>query len=130
VISSKGQQLYKYKDNKKRIEIGDEYISVISGAMAGVVNQQNGTAKRARLENIEVAGKTGTAQVVALDSIKIKNKKYEHHAWFTSFAPANSPEIAVTVLVEHGGKGGAVASPIAKRVLESYFKLDSQYSLQ
>ena len=128
VISSKGQQLYKYKDNKKRIEVGNEYISVISGAMAGVVNQQNGTAKRARLENIEVAGKTGTAQVVALDSIKIKNKKYEHHAWFTSFAPANSPEIAVTVLVEHGGKGGAVASPIAKRVLESYFQLKSKNS--
>jgi len=66
--------------------------------------------------------------IVALDSIKIKNKKYDHHAWFTSFAPANSPEIAVTVLVEHGGKGGAVASPIAKRVIESYFQLKSKNS--
>jgi penicillin-binding protein 2 len=126
VISSKGQQLYRYQDSKKRIEVGDEYISVISGAMAGVVNQANGTAKGARLKNIKVAGKTGTAQVVALDSIKIKNKEYDHHAWFTSFAPANNPEIAVTVLVEHGGKGGAVASPIAKRVMESYFNLDTQ----
>ena len=130
VISSKGEQLYKYKENKKSIEVEDKYISIIRQAMIGVVNQDNGTAKGARLQNIEVAGKTGTAQVVALDSIKLKNKKYDHHAWFTSFAPANSPEIAVTVLVEHGGKGGAVASPIAKRVLESYFKLDSPDSLQ
>ena len=130
VISSKGEQVYKYKENKKSIEVEDKYISIIRQAMIGVVNQDNGTAKGARLQNIEVAGKTGTAQVVALDSIKLKNKKYDHHAWFTSFAPANSPEIAVTVLVEHGGKGGAVASPIAKRVLESYFKLDSPDSLQ
>ena len=67
VISSKGQQLYKYKNSKKRIEIGDEYISVISGAMVGVVNQQNGTAKLARLKNIEVAEKTCTEQFVALE---------------------------------------------------------------
>jgi penicillin-binding protein 2 len=126
VISSTGQQLYKYEDNKKRLEVKDDSISIISSAMAGVVNQNNGTARGSRLQSIEVAGKTGTAQVVSLDSVKIKNKKYDHHAWFTSFAPAKNPEIAVTVLVEHGGKGGAVASPIARQVMESYFGLDTQ----
>ncbi|NIT14020.1 MAG: penicillin-binding protein 2 [Candidatus Dadabacteria bacterium] len=121
VVSSSGEQLYAYEYNKKKIDVQDKSISIISEAMAGVVNQNNGTARGSRLREIEVAGKTGTAQVVALDSAKVKNKAYDHHAWFTSFAPANKPEIAVTVLVEHGGKGGAVASPIARRVLESYF---------
>ena len=47
--------------------------------------------------------------------------KYRDHAWFTSFAPAEKPEIVVTVLVEHGGHGGSAAAPIAKKVLERYF---------
>jgi penicillin-binding protein 2 len=49
--------------------------------------------------------------------------KYKHrdHAWFTSFAPAENPEIAVTVLVEHGGHGGSAAAPVAKKILERYF---------
>ena len=47
--------------------------------------------------------------------------KHRDHAWFTSFAPAEKPEIAVTVLVEHGGHGGSAAAPVAKKVLEKYF---------
>jgi penicillin-binding protein 2 len=47
--------------------------------------------------------------------------KYRDHAWFTCFAPAERPEIAVTVLVEHGLHGGSAAAPIAKAVLEKYF---------
>ncbi|HSG32429.1 MAG TPA: penicillin-binding protein 2 [Thermodesulfobacteriota bacterium] len=121
VVSNTGEQLYSYKDEIEQISVADNNISIISDAMAGVVNQQNGTARYARLPHIRVAGKTGTAQVVALDSAKLKNKKYDHHAWFTAFAPADNPEIAVTVLVEHGGKGGAVASPLAKKIIEAYY---------
>jgi penicillin-binding protein 2 len=72
-----------------------------------------------------VAGKTGTAQVVSLDS-QSDQKKHRDHAWFTSYAPAEDPEIAVTVLIEHGGKGGSVAAPIARKILEVYKTLKEE----
>jgi len=48
--------------------------------------------------------------------------RFRDHAWFTCFAPAGKPEIAITVLVEHGQHGGSEAAPIAKTILEEYFK--------
>jgi penicillin-binding protein 2 len=61
---------------------------------------------------IPVACKTGTAEFETLDKT---------HAWFTAFAPADKPEIAVTVLIENGGQGSDVAAPVAKKVMEKYF---------
>ena len=49
--------------------------------------------------------------------------KYRDHAWFVAFAPYEKPEIAVAVLVEHGGHGGAIAAPIAKKIFKKYFQL-------
>ena len=91
------------------------------------VNTRHGTATSAKMENITVGGKTGTAQVVRMAKFKSipesqLPRKYKDHAWFTCFAPAEKPEIAVTVLVEHSGHGGSVAAPIAKQMLEMYFK--------
>jgi penicillin-binding protein 2 len=50
--------------------------------------------------------------------------KYRDHAWFAAFAPVEDPQIAVIVLVEHGGFGAAAAAPIAKQVFEKYFQLE------
>ena len=102
-------------------------LALIREGLTGVVNGDHGTARRARIEGITVAGKTGTAQVVKLAQYKgLKEEnipyKYRDHAWFTCFAPAEDPEIAVTVLVEHGLHGGSEAAPIAKAVLEKYFE--------
>ena len=86
----------------------------------GVVN--DGTAKAARLPNIQVAGKTGTAQVVAIDRDNPKKKQArskEDHAWFVAYAPADDPQVAVAVLVEHGGHGGSEAAPLASRVIKA-----------
>uniref|UniRef100_UPI0040567529 penicillin-binding protein 2 n=1 Tax=Candidatus Electrothrix sp. TaxID=2170559 RepID=UPI0040567529 len=101
-------------------------LEVIKESLIEAVNGRRGTGRRAKLENIIVAGKTGTAQVVRLKQYKhLKEEdipyKYRDHAWFTCFAPAQHPEIAVTVLVEHGLHGGSVAAPIAKAVLKKYF---------
>ncbi|WP_339136589.1 MAG: penicillin-binding protein 2 [Candidatus Electrothrix sp. GW3-4] len=101
-------------------------LQIIKEGLIEAVNGRHGTARRTRLENITVAGKTGTAQVVRLKQYKhLKEEeipyKYRDHAWFTCFAPAERPEIAVTVLVEHGLHGGSAAAPIAKAVLEKYF---------
>ncbi len=107
------------------IPVDDEMLSIIRDAMTGVVNDPGGTGRRARLSDVTVAGKTGTAQVISLDS-QSDARSHRDHAWFTSFAPAEVPEIAVTVLVEHGGKGGAVAAPLAKKIIETYYNLKKE----
>ena len=72
-----------------------------------------------------MAGKTGTTQVISqekqIDSDDLEFR-FRDHAWFTSFAPVDDPQLVVTVFVEHGGHGGAVAGPIAKRLYERYFR--------
>jgi penicillin-binding protein 2 len=102
-------------------------LKLIRSGLVEAVNGRRGTGKPAKLENITVAGKTGTAQVVRLKQYKhLKEEdipyQFRDHAWFTCFAPAENPEIAVTVLVEHGLHGGSGAAPIARAVLEAYFK--------
>jgi penicillin-binding protein 2 len=112
-------------EENARIPVSEETISVIMKALKGVVNEPGGTGWASRMDNVEVAGKTGTAQVIALNSNSDKTS-HKDHAWFTSYAPADNPEIAVTVIVEHGGGGGAVAAPIVRRILETYFKLKEE----
>ncbi len=102
-------------------------LKIIREAMVDAVNSRHGTGRSARLKGITVAGKTGTAQVVRLRQFKHMREedvpyKYRDHAWFTCFAPAENPEIAVTVLVEHGMHGGSAAAPVARAVLQAYFK--------
>jgi len=104
-------------------------LEVIRKALRDVVNGPRGTGKRSRLKNIIVSGKTGTVQVVRMKSYEELEKedevpyKYRDHAWFVAFAPYEKPEIAVAVLVEHGGHGGATAAPIAQKVFKKYFQL-------
>lgn len=74
---------------------------------------ENGTGRRARIEGIKVAGKTGTAEV---------GKGKEPHAWFVAFAPAEDPEIAIAIVIENGGTGGKVAAPITRELIESFLK--------
>lgn len=103
-----------------------KFLPLIREGMLGVVQGDRGTARNVRIEGVTIGGKTGTAQVVRLEQYKhLKEEnipyKYRDHAWFTCFAPAEDPEIAVTVLVEHGLHGGSGAGPVAKAVLEKYF---------
>lgn len=75
---------------------------------------QSGTGAAAQIKGIEVAGKTGTAQV----------PKGKDHAWFVSYAPAEQPRLACAVVVEHGGHGGSVAAPIAHDLLALALGID------
>jgi len=102
------------------------YLALIRDGLTAAVNGPHGTGRVAKLDDVLVAGKTGTAQVVRLKQYRhLKEKdipyKYRDHAWFTCFAPADKPEIAVTVLVEHGLHGGSGAGPVARAILEAYF---------
>lgn len=127
VESPAGEILFQAKPVvKSRLGASPETIALVQKALAGVVSEEKGTGKAAQLPNIPVAGKTGTAQVVALErqkeEIKGKNRGLtENHAWFVAYAPASEPRVAVAVLIEHGGGGGEVAAPLARRVLQAAF---------
>lgn len=88
------------------------------------VNGTTGTARGARLDGYDVAGKTGTAQVISLDAAKAvagrTTRDLRHHGWFVFFAPKDNPQVAGVVFAEHGSTS-AVATPIAKHVLDTYF---------
>lgn len=104
----------------------DRYFNAIKLGMEGVVQGKHGTARNVAIDGLTIAGKTGTAQVVKLAQYRHLKEEdipylYRDHAWFTCYAPAEDPEIAVTVLVEHGLHGGSAAGPIARAVLKQYF---------
>lgn len=104
----------------------DRYFNKIQQGMEEVVQGKRGTARAVAIDGLRIAGKTGTAQVVRLAQYRnLKEEdipyKYRDHAWFTCYAPAENPEIAVTVLVEHGLHGGSGAGPIARALLNQYF---------
>jgi len=121
------EKVYEFRrTSDRRVDISPDNMALIKEALVGVVNEERGTGKRARIRGVRVAGKTGTAQVVKLDL----DKKYESeedipvefrdHSWFVAIAPAEDPRIAVAVLIEHGGHGGATAAPIAKDLIEAF----------
>lgn len=109
-----------------KVNAKPETFRLIKDALADVVTK--GTATRAKSSMVTIAGKTGTAQVAALRTGPEENipKKFRDHAWFVAFAPVESPRIAVAVLAEHMGHGGAAAAPLAKEVIETYMKLAPQ----
>jgi penicillin-binding protein 2 len=104
-----------------------EHLELIREGLLSAVNERKGTGWRARIRGVKVAGKTGTTQVVRLKvTEKLKPEetpeKLRDHAWFVGFAPYEKPEIAVAVVVEHGGSGGVVAAPIVRKVIKAYLK--------
>lgn len=96
-----------------RLPYRDSTMRLLRQAMVGVVEAQNGTGKLARIEGMEVAGKTGTAQ----------NPHGEDHSCFIAYAPADDPAIALAVIAENAGGGGAIAAPIAREVMKAYFRI-------
>ena len=103
-----------------------KYLALIREGMVEVIQGARGTARVARIEGINMGGKTGSAQVVRLEQYKhLKEEdipyKYRDHALFICFAPAEDPEIAVTVVAEHGLHGGSSAAPVARAVMQKYF---------
>ena len=87
-----------------------------------------GTAWRARLASVEVCGKTGSAQVVARPTKEQEEvpERLRAHAWFVGYAPGSDPRIALAVLVEHGGSGGAAAAPVAGEIIAQYLGLPAE----
>jgi len=102
----------------RRVNIRPETLEVVREGMLGVVD--HGTGRRAHVDGVAIAGKTGTAQVVRKEEAK-RRKDLKDHGWFAGFAPFENPQLVVVVLVENGGFGGQVAAPVAKAVFEAAF---------
>jgi penicillin-binding protein 2 len=99
--------------------VDSQTLAIIRSALWDVVNG-GGTGSAARVTGFDVAGKTGTAQVVGRAAYG-SSAAYEDHAWFVGFAPYDNPEIAVGVFVENGGHGGSAAGPVAQAVFQAWF---------
>ena len=107
------------------IKLSAPALNAVRRGLWQVVNAEGGTGSNARVEGLNIAGKTGSVQVIAYSGwIKATSLpfKYRDHAWFASFAPADNPQLVVVVFVEHGGAGGADAAPLAKLMFESAFR--------
>jgi penicillin-binding protein 2 len=109
------------------IDADPAQLALIKSALRGVVGDSEGTAYSETIGDLDVAGKTGTAQVSHVTPRSVDPKRVWYfnrdHAWFAGYAPASAPEIAIVVLIEHGGGGGKNAAPVAMRVVDAWQKL-------
>jgi len=109
-----------------KIGVSSESLQEVRRALLGVIEDPAGTGGRARLGEVKIAGKTGTAQVVRMKVLEAAEEskevpyEFRDHAWFVAFAPYQEPEVAVALIVEHGGHGGTTAAPMVKKLIEAY----------
>jgi len=108
-VDSAGLTIRTTAPEATRLPMRQEDIDVVKLGLERVVEWGTGTG--ARIEEISIAGKTGTAQ----------NPPRPDHAWFIGYAPADEPEVVFAVLVENAGHGGTVSAPIAGRLIRAYF---------
>ncbi len=114
---------------KRNIPIEQRWFDVVKKALSGVVEDPRGTGHLIRDPVVHIAGKTGTAQVVHVAQganrkllEKLTKSKDRDHAWFVGYAPASDPRICVAALIEHGGHGASVATPLVQKVIMAYLK--------
>jgi penicillin-binding protein 2 len=112
-----------------KLPISAKTLEELRVAMVGVTKEDSGTGRGARIEGMEIAGKTGTAQVVRLRGERPRAEympyEFRDHAWFVAYVAAHTP-LAVVVLVEHGGHGGAAAVPLAREMIKKYLSLQEK----
>jgi len=111
ILSANGSIIKTYPNETYGQLLSKEESDVLTELMVGVVNE--GTATKLKSDMYQAAGKTGSAEYNGV--------KEDSHAWFTGFAPAEDPEVAVTIIIEGIGSGGDYAAPIAKRIFDAYF---------
>jgi penicillin-binding protein 2 len=116
VVRADGRVLYSDPGRVNgHVELSPMVWAFLRQSLLDVVNEGTGVA--AHIPGIEIAGKTGTAQLVA----NSRAERGQDNAWFAAFAPANDPQYVVVVMIEHGGKGGEVAAPIARAIYDAIF---------
>lgn len=111
VLSAQGALLKENEPEPYARLMSEEEAKTLSGFMEAVV--RDGTGRKLKDQPYTAAGKTGSAE--------FNQEKADSHAWFTGYAPAEDPQIAVTILVEQVGSGGDYAVPLAKRIFDAWF---------
>jgi penicillin-binding protein 2 len=110
------------------VKLRPENVALVKEGLIGVVEEPHGTGGRSRVKGVTVAGKTGTAQVVNLETEKAFEsedeipEEFKDHAWFVAVAPVEDPQLALAIVVEHGGHGGSAAAPIAREMISAYLE--------
>lgn len=114
---------------RRHIDVPDAVWRDVHKGLVGVVHDRRGTARGAATAGVKTAGKTGTAQVKAIDRRARTEHEIsfqeQHHGLFAAYAPAENPEIAIAVVLEHGGAGAKAAVP-ATALIQSYFDLKAR----
>jgi penicillin-binding protein 2 len=131
VEDAAGQVLQEFGPQERgRLDLTPSTRETVLKGLLAAVNQPYGTAYFQRLPDVQLAGKTGTAQVVKMGARRLRAEQVDYferdHAWFAVFAPAEDPQIVVVVLNEHSGFGSVNAAPTAVELVKSYFKLKAQ----
>jgi len=129
VVSPGGDALFESSPRLIReIPIRGEIFDKVREGLREVVHGTRGTAKKARVPGVVVAGKTGTAQTVRLELTGRKRKpeelprKFRDHGWFVAFAPYENPVIALAILGEHAGRPGSFFAPYARELISFYLE--------
>jgi penicillin-binding protein 2 len=112
IEDAEGSVVFSFDERAEKVpQIDVRILGFIQDAMREVVMGETGTGRAAAIPGVEVSGKTGTAQ----------NPHGKDHALFVAYAPSRDPEIALAIVLEHAGHGGAVAAPLARKILSAYF---------
>lgn len=111
ITDAHGNVLKAYEPEEYATLLTEEESDILTDLMIGVI--ESGTGTKLKSDYYQAAGKTGSAE--------FNGNASDSHAWFTGFAPAEDPEISVTIIVERVGTGGEYAVPIAKRLIDAYF---------
>lgn len=112
VVTAQGEPVRKFAPKEYGRLMSEEEAAALTEMMAEVV--RTGTGTKLKEAAYTAAGKTGSAEYNGV--------KEDSHAWFTGFAPVENPEIVVTVVIEGAGSGGDFAVPVAKRIMDAWFK--------
>lgn len=123
VLDKYGDVVESYTESSSVIKIRQSDLELVKSGMVKVMQIGTG-AQVGRGTPYTMAGKTGTAQVVALAQnsrkAKFSGSQYKDHSWFIAFAPVENPKIAIAVVVENGGWGASAAGPIVRQVFDAY----------
>lgn len=124
IVNPEGKVIYHHKPQVlSRLSVKKETLDAVRKGLWAVVNGPHGTGYKAKIPELGVAGKTGTAQVVDRNGKRLTGHRYRDHSWFVAYAPYDDPQLAIVIFVENSGVGGSTFAPIAKAIFMKYFHI-------
>lgn len=132
----RNQEIYtQYNKLRSELLVNPDHLNLVQEGMRKVINEPGGTAygKRIEVPGYEMAGKTGTSQVISKresEMTETESRENANHAIFVGYAPVGNPKYAVSVVVEHGKSGSMTAAPIGKDIMMEVQGLNNSSTLK